>query len=71
MSVYFITYDKRIQSLFDQPAYLEIQATSPKQAAEKYVHGKVVRNTGLAADIVVKSSLWPFKTFLYDIERIK
>ena len=43
-----------------------IEASSPKEAAEKYAGGKVARVTSLSGDIVVQSTQRPYRMYLYN-----
>jgi len=44
----------------------EIEAESPKAAAEKYAGCKVERSNKRYGEIVVENTVWPIKMFLYN-----
>lgn len=60
---YRVGFDSRRGLFHETP---DIEADSPKQAAEKYA-GKVVRHYDkLGGEFVIQSTHWPFKMFIYD-----
>ena len=63
MTTYKVTLDSEKSILTELP---EINAATPKEAAEKYLGRKVLRSSGRSARIVIQSSKWPYKMYLYD-----
>jgi len=59
---YRIAFDDRKNILDDLPT---IKAKSPKQAAEKYTSGKVIRDINNMGGIVVYSKTPPIRSYVY------
>ncbi len=47
----------------------KVEASSPKQAAEKYVGAHVRRTNDIAGDILVAKTVWPRTRYLYVVLR--
>ncbi len=46
----------------------EVRAASPIKAATQYAGRRVIRNmTGRGAHLVVVDTLWPYRSYCYDI----